>query len=127
MVQVGKPGAYHFEMDEQLAFEASDNLMEKTKWDWEHYQRQLSLGVAKEVARMGLPLNLMTQFYATVNARNLLHFIGLRTSPHALYEIRIVAHDMEEILAEHMPLTYKAWETKQALWAEFKEWKKNRG
>jgi thymidylate synthase (FAD) len=125
-VQRGKAGAYYFEPDVEIMAEAADNLREKNKWDWEHYERQLSLGVAKEVARMGLPLNMMTQFYATVSARNLIHFLGLRTSPQALYEIRQVAGDMELILAQTMPMTYAAWQQKKAYWEEFRQWKKDK-
>lgn len=124
--QKGKAGAYFFVENEQVRYEYADDLREKNKWDWEHYERQLKNGVPKEMARMGLPLNMMTQFYATVSARNLIHFLEMRTSEQALYEIRLVAGDMEEILAEHMPLTYKAWNDKKALWAEFRAWKEQR-
>ena len=124
MVQVGKPGAYHFVEDPNIQYYAERAIEKASRQSWEAYQDILMAGAAKEVARMVLPVNIMTQFYATVNARNLMHFIGLRTSPHALDEIRTVAGDMEKILAEHMPLTYKAWEAKNRLWAEFREWKK---
>jgi thymidylate synthase (FAD) len=125
--QVGRPGAYFFIPNEPIRAEYADALREKNKWDWEHYEHMLQLGAPKEMARMGLPLNMMTQFYATVSARNLIHFLGLRTSEQALYEIRQVASDMELILARTMPLTWKAWNDKKALWEEFREWRKNRG
>lgn len=122
--QEGRPGAYYFVENEGVRKCYVADLKEKNKWDWKHYEDQLALGVPKEMARMGLPMNTMTQFYATVSARNLIHFLGLRTSPQALYEIRQVAGDMELILSEHMPLTYDAWQKKKALWEEFRIWKK---
>lgn len=51
----------------------------------------------------------MTQFYVTMNPRNLMQFLTLRNDKHALKEIRDVAVKMEEIFAQHMPLTYAAY------------------
>ena len=113
VVQHGKTGNYFFIADEQLRREYADDLREKNKWDWEHYQRQLNKGIAKEVARKGLPMNMMTQFYATVNPRNLMAFLELRTHPQAMIEIQHVAHDMEAALAQAMPYTYSAWFQRQ--------------
>ncbi|MEK7743342.1 MAG: FAD-dependent thymidylate synthase, partial [Elusimicrobiota bacterium] len=42
------------------------------------YRKLLAAGVARELARMVLPVSLYTQFYWTVNARSLMHFLGLR-------------------------------------------------
>ena len=66
-------------------------------------------GVANEVARNILPVGIYTQFYASVNPRNLMHFISLRSDPTALEEIRVVAEAMELILASQMPYTYEAY------------------
>jgi hypothetical protein len=76
---------------------------------WELYQDRLTSGIAKEQAREDLPLSLMTQFYVTMNPRNLMQFLTLRNESHALAEIQAVAIKMEEIFAEHMPLTYEAY------------------
>ena len=51
----------------------------------------------------------MTQFYFTVNPRNLMHFLSLRNDKHALKEIRDVAVEIEKIFAVTMPLTYQAY------------------
>jgi thymidylate synthase (FAD) len=109
VVQQGKAGQYTFTEDSNLLYRSIGHIAASTSVAWDHYQSMLNEGVAKEVARMALPNNLMTQFYATVNPRNLMHFLGLRTSPQALYEIREVAEDMEKALAEQMPMTYDAW------------------
>ena len=109
MVQQGKAGQYYFVSDEELAWTAQTAIGNATYTAWREYKNMLEAGVAKEVARMTLPLNLMTQFYATVNPRNLMHFLELRSSEQALWEIRAVAYDMEQHLRQKMPLSYAAW------------------
>lgn len=62
------------------------------------YRDLLSKGVAKEQARIILPVSQYTQFYATVNLRNLFHFLSLRLDAHAQYEIRVFAEAILEVL-----------------------------
>lgn len=57
----------------------------------EDYNYALSLGVAREMARMFLHPNIYTTFIAKVDAHNLMHFLQLRMSDHAQYEIRVYA------------------------------------
>lgn len=112
LVQQGKPGDYHFVSgsDDQYAImRTSQNFVCTSAWN--AYQRQLEAGIAKEVARNILPLSTYTQFYVTMNARNLMHFIGLRSENHALYEIREVSDQMRAVFAEKMPLTSHAFES----------------
>lgn len=86
------------------------------KFTWELYQAQLDAGIAKEVAREVLPLNIYSRMYVTMNARALMNFLSLRIdSKHAMFEtkpqweIDQVAREMEKAFAEAMPLTYKAF------------------
>lgn len=110
LTQQGKAGQYYFTFgDDKQKKLVEDAHKASIYWTWDNYQSQLEGGVAKEVARMVLPTSLMTQFYATVNPRNLMHFLGLRSSEQALYEIRQVAGDMEKELELAMPMTYGAW------------------
>lgn len=109
VVQKGKIGAYTFEPDERVNQEVINVLMESAERQWEAYLYLKSIGAANEIARMALTINLFTEFYATVNPRNLMAFLDLRTDPQALYEIRDVADQMETILATQMPLTYQAY------------------
>jgi thymidylate synthase (FAD) len=74
-----------------------------------NYKQMLAGGVAKEIARMVLPVGLYTQFYATCNARSLMHFLNLRCAENAQWEIRQFALAMKEMFKEAMPLTYQAW------------------
>ncbi len=66
-------------------------------------------GLARELARMDLPLNFYTQWYWKVDLHNLLHFLRLRSDPHAQYEIRAYAEVMLDIVRRWVPLTYEAY------------------
>lgn len=115
MRQEGKVGNYTFVEDKSLAESLVQPALENNALDaWESYQTMLAAGVAKEVARNVLPVNLFTTFWATVNPRNLMHFLNLRTDETALFEIRDVANQMEAILKEEMPMVYSAWKVLDA-------------
>jgi thymidylate synthase (FAD) len=80
------------------------------------YEHLIHIGVAKEVARLVLPVGLNSSMWATCNARSLMSFLSLRTyEPESMfpskpqYEIEQVARLMEHAFAEHMPITYEAW------------------
>jgi thymidylate synthase (FAD) len=76
---------------------------------FDEYRRLLDAGVAREMARIVLPLSLYTSFWFTVNARSLLNFLSLRNAPGAQWEIRDYARAIEAMFAEIMPLTYVAF------------------
>ena len=83
---------------------------------YERYEKRLEKGIAKEVARAGLPVGIYSSCWVTVNPRSLMHFISLRThEPEATYvsypqaEIEEAARVAEQILKEGWPLTYKAY------------------
>lgn len=128
MIQQGKAGAYSFTKAEEWKAKITRGVITNvTSVAWRGYKYLIDeVGIAKEVARMLLPVNLMSTYYVTISARNLMHFLDLRTSEQALYEIREVADKMEEIFAKELPMTYEAYESKKSLWLEFMEWKKNR-
>lgn len=79
------------------------------------YESMLEAGVAREVARVVLPLNLYTAFVWTVNARSLMNFISLRGNVDAQKEIRDYALALEELFAEKMPITYEEFITNGAV------------
>lgn len=110
--QVGKPGAYEFEDGDPAQFDAvCTALMLTAENAVRTYHAMLDMGIAKEVARMVLPVNTMTSFYVTCNARSLMSFLNLRTHPTSKpqYEIEDVARQMEVLFAEKMPLTHEAF------------------
>ena len=108
--QIGKPGAYVFE---SLSEDQTDWAIEDitTAYDeaWTHYDKLLADGVAKELARVVLPVGIYTQFYWTINARSLMNFLSLRNNKLALREIREYAKVVEEIVTDLMPITFNAF------------------
>jgi len=114
LVQVGKTGAYEFVdgSSEQYAISLVQ-MRQSCERAYHAYQEMLSYGVAKEVARMSLPVNIYSSAYVTMNARALMNFLSLRKSdPASAYpsypqrEIEMVAEKYEAIFAELMPMTY---------------------
>jgi thymidylate synthase (FAD) len=77
----------------------------------------LEAGVAREVARIVLPLNIYSSMYVTMNARSLMNFLSLRTKRADTHfpsfpqrEIEMCAEKMESIWAGLMPLTSAAFD-----------------
>jgi len=109
--QVGKPGSYSFEtLDPSIAKDAVTWIADWNEQAYKLYKELLELGVAKEVARVVLPVSMMTQFYWTVNARSLMNFLSLRTHETAQYDIRQYANAVLELSRGEMPVTFESWE-----------------
>lgn len=70
------------------------------------YESMLGHGVAREQARTVMPVGQYTEFFASINLRNLLHFLELRMDSHAQYEIRVFADAIYEILTEQEDLKW---------------------
>lgn len=68
-----------------------------------------SVGVSRELARIGLGLNTYTQWYWKTDLHNLLRFLRLRADPHAQYEIRAYAEAILSLVERWVPLTYEAF------------------
>jgi thymidylate synthase (FAD) len=73
------------------------------------YQWLVGEDVARELARIDLPLSTYTQWYWKVDLHNLIHFLTLRADPHAQFEIRAYAEIMAGMLKRVAPLSYEAW------------------
>jgi len=117
LVQVGKPGAYDFlpGTAEQAALVDQETRSASAR-AYAAYQRMLEAGVAREVARIVLPLNIFSSMYVTMNARSLMNFLSLRTKREGTHfpsfpqrEIEMCAEKMEDQFAALMPLTYAAF------------------
>jgi len=117
LVQVGKAGAYDFEegTPEQTALAVAEAGRQATE-AYAAYQRMLDAGIAREVARIVLPLSIYSSMYVTMNARSLMNFLSLRTKREGTHfpsfpqrEIEMVAEQMEEHFARLMPITHGAF------------------
>ena len=108
--QVGKPGAYTFEpVDDATREAAREEIQESALHAFDAYERMLDQGVAKEVARMVLPLSMYTKYLWSCNPRSLMHFCSLRNHDDAQFEIRQYAAAAESFLERHMPITHAAF------------------
>lgn len=70
-------------------------------------------GLARELARINLPLGTYTQWYWKIDLRNLLHFLSLRLEGHAQWEIRVYAEVIGQVVERWVPLVYEAFEDYQ--------------
>ena len=73
------------------------------------YRALLDEGVAREQARLVLPVSTYTKFWYKVDMRNFLHFLDLRLSPDAQWEIQQYAGVMKRIAAEQWPEIMRMW------------------
>lgn len=75
------------------------------------YEELLLSGVAREIARLVLPMGIYTEFYWTVNFRSLMNFLNLRDHEHAQWEIQQYAKEIKKIITEqnHFPLSWDAY------------------
>jgi thymidylate synthase (FAD) len=86
------------------------NLIENAYMEsYNIYNNLLNKGVAREMARMVLPVGQYTEFYLTTNLRALFHFFNLRADSHAQWEIQEYARAMAEIVKEICPWSFEAF------------------
>jgi thymidylate synthase (FAD) len=115
LIQVGKPGAYEFLAgSENQHLTVVQNTREACTKAYEMYEDMLDNGVAREVARGVLPVNLYSSMFVTMNARALMNFLSLRTKREGTHfpsfpqrEIEMVAEKMEDLWAEKMPIVWQ--------------------
>ena len=74
------------------------------------YDALLEAGVAREQARIVMPVAVYTKFIMTGNLRNWFHVLEERLSENAQYETRQYALAIREILSEKLPIVYSLWE-----------------
>ncbi len=72
------------------------------------YHQLLAKGVCREQARLIVPVGNYTEFYATSNLRNWMHFYTLRIASDAQWEIRQYARCIGEFLDEIWPNSWDA-------------------
>ncbi len=118
LVQIGKTGAYEFELGRPDQREAVVwGLETSANWAWEHYQKLKHIGICNEVARMHFPFTLYSSMYFTANLRSVLNFLSLRKDwgddavhqSKAQYEIALVAEGMAEIVREKFPMVWECF------------------
>lgn len=121
---------FYLPADGDVAFQSSDNkqgraveavpleLREKVlslleaeqKRSYGDYERLIADGIARELARINLPLSVYTEWYWQIDLHNLFHFLKLRMDAHAQKEIRLYAGVMFDIVKIVCPLATEAFE-----------------
>jgi len=76
-------------------------------------------GLARELARMALPLSAYTQWYWKIDLHNLFHFLRLRADPHAQFEIRVYADAIADLVRDWVPAAWAAFEDYRLHGAQF--------
>lgn len=115
--QQGKPGHYEFVPGTtRQRVCVNESIKKVCRLAYAEYEEMLEMGIAKEVARMCLPVNTYSSMYVTCNARSLMSFLSLRTKSDLSTfpsfpqrEIEMVAEKMELEFHRSMPLTYQAF------------------
>jgi thymidylate synthase (FAD) len=85
-------------------------------WAWEqgvvynHYDKNVEYGIAKELARLNTPVSRYSRFRAKTDLRNWLGFLKLRMAPGAQWEIRQYANAIAKIVKAKWPRTYALFE-----------------
>ncbi len=108
-------------LEGEVAERVFEILKSDTARSYTHYEEMLNErqdgtivdadrpGLARELARMNLPLSIYTQWYWKIDLHNLLHFLSLRADAHSQYEIRAYAEVMLDTVRRWVPATYEAF------------------
>lgn len=95
--------------NEKGVFDIAENAIKVAK---EAYEQLLERGVARECARMILPLTVQTTMYMTGSLRSFIHYISLRTKEDTQKEHRTIALQIQKIFVDQFPVIAEAlqWE-----------------
>ena len=95
--------------DKETADKIINQLEEGQKAAYESYNELIESGLAREIARINLPLSLYTEFYWEMDLHNLFHFLKLRLDSHAQYEIRVYAEVILEMCRKVAPMATQSF------------------
>ncbi|MFN9992684.1 MAG: FAD-dependent thymidylate synthase, partial [Phycisphaerales bacterium] len=105
-------GEETFSLDDETQVKTAEDFLRyvgQVEQLYQQYTKLTEQGVSREMARIGLPVNVYTEWYWKCDLHNLLRFISLRLDPHAQYEIRVYAQAMLDLIEPIVPLTVEAW------------------
>ncbi len=105
-----KQGRDTAEVPPELRKKVLDLLKQDQGNAYASYQQLLSDGIAKELARINLPLSLYTEWYWQMDLHNLFHFLALRMDAHAQWEIRKYGEAIATMAKAVAPLAYEAFD-----------------
>ncbi|MER3413450.1 MAG: thymidylate synthase (FAD) [Armatimonadota bacterium] len=107
---VNKQGRSEDAVPPDVAAEMISRLAEDQRALYKRYEEILESGLARELARINLPLSLYTEWYWQIDLHNLFHFLRLRMDEHAQYEIRKYAEAIATCAKAVAPIAYEAFD-----------------
>jgi len=108
--QFNKQGRDAREVPQELKRKVVDHFNEISEKTFAIYDELNEAGIARELTRGILPVNLYTEWYWKNDLHNIFHFLQLRMDEHAQYEIRVFADAMASFVKKVVPLAYEAFE-----------------
>ncbi len=95
-------------MDDATAWQ--NEFRDEAAYNFRLYEKRIKNGMARELARVNLPVSTYTVWVWKMDLHNLLHFINLRASPKTQPELQAYANVIAEMVKERCPLSYQAFE-----------------
>lgn len=108
--QFNKQGRDDTEVPAELKGKVVDYFNDISEKTFAIYDELNEAGIARELARGILPINLYTEWYWKNDLHNIFHFLQLRMDEHAQYEIRVFAEAMASFVKQVVPIAYEAFE-----------------
>lgn len=105
-----RQGSSEEAVDAQLAERAQAAFEQGQREAYDAYEELLGADVAREMARINLPVSLYTEMYWQIDLNNLFHFLRLRMDWHAQQEIRAYGDAMAQVVQAVAPIAYEAFE-----------------
>lgn len=105
-----KQGRAEEDVPPELRQKVLDILVNAQRQTYAEYEQILESDIARELARINLPVSLYTEWYWKIDLHNLFHFLRLRMDDHAQFEIRVYARAMAEITKKISPMAWEAFE-----------------
>lgn len=104
-----KQGRSATEVPAEVKARVRELLLAGQKESYAAYQEMIDAEIARELARIALPVSIYSEWYWKMNLHNLFHFLSLRMDAHAQYEIRIYAEAIGLIVQRLAPVAYGAF------------------
>jgi thymidylate synthase (FAD) len=107
---LNKQGRSEETLPDGMAEQAANAFKAGQDEAYAQYQEFLEQGIAREIARINLPVSNYTEWYWKIDLHNLFHFLRLRIDSHAQYEIRVFAEAIAELVKPFVPHAWEAFE-----------------
>lgn len=104
-----KQGRMDDAVNPELQEEIRRELEDQQSAAYAAYTQLIDRGLARELARINLPLSMYTEWYWQIDLHNLFHFLRLRLDAHAQYEIRVYAEKMLEAAEAVAPMAVESF------------------